>query len=139
MSAATDVARTGLRARLRDDRGSAVAEFALAGALVTVLVLSVVQLAVGLHVRTVAIDAAAEGARLGARVGMTLDDASARTRELLATSLDAGYADDVTARVVERDGASLVEVRVEAPLPVVALLGPSGGLVVTGHALAEEG
>lgn len=120
-----------------DDEGSAVAEFVIAGAFVVLLLLSVVQLALALHVRTIAIDAASEGARLGARSGMTLDDASLRAKELLTTNLSASYAQDVVASTIVRDGATLVEVRVSAPLPVVALLGPTGTLQVQGHALQE--
>lgn len=120
-----------------DDEGSAVAEFVIAGAFVVLLLLSVVQLALALHVRTIAIDAASEGARLGARSGMTLDDASRRAKELLTTNLSASYAQDVVASTTVRDGATLVEVRVSAPLPVVALLGPTGTLQVQGHALQE--
>ena len=137
MSGAPDRMRPRLVREESSDEGSAVAEFVIAGAFVVLLLLSVVQLALALHVRTVAIDAASEGARLGARSGMTLDDARERARDLLAESLSTAYARDVAARTVVRDGATLVEVRVDAPLPVIALLGPSSGLSVTGHALVE--
>jgi hypothetical protein len=52
-------------------------------------------------------------------------------------SLAPGYADGVT--VVDRvvGGLAVIEVRVTAALPVAGLLGPSGTLVVTGHALRE--
>ena len=133
--AATD--DTGTAGGCADDAGSAVAEFVIAGAFVVLLLLSVVQLALALHVRTIAIDAASEGARLGARSGMTLDDASQRAKELLTTNLSASYAQDVGASLIVRDGATLVEVRVSAPLPIVALIGPTGMLQVQGHALQE--
>ncbi|RIJ01598.1 pilus assembly protein, partial [Clavibacter nebraskensis] len=54
---------------MRDDRGSAPAEFVMVGALLVVLALSVVQLALALHVRTTVLDAAAEGARTAALAG----------------------------------------------------------------------
>lgn len=133
--AATD--DTGTAGGYADDAGSAVAEFVIAGAFVVLLLLSVVQLALALHVRTIAIDAASEGARLGARSGMTLDDASQRAKELLTTNLSASYAQDVVASLIVRDGATLVEVRVSTPLPIVALIGPTGTLQVQGHALQE--
>lgn len=119
------------------DAGSAVAEFVIAGAFVVLLLLAVVQLALALHVRTIAIDAASEGARLGARSGMTLADASDRTRSLLTENLSESYAQDVHAGTVVKDGATLVEVRVTAPLPIVALLGPTDALEVEAHALRE--
>ena len=51
----------------RADDGSAVVEFVLVSVLVLVLLLGVVQVALALHVRSLAIDAAAEGARVAAR------------------------------------------------------------------------
>ena len=51
---------------LRDEEGSAVAEFSLVGVLLTALLLAVVQLALALHVRNTVLDAAAEGARYAA-------------------------------------------------------------------------
>ncbi|MGP7960555.1 TadE/TadG family type IV pilus assembly protein [Sanguibacter sp. A247] len=119
------------------DAGSAVSEFVIAGAFVVILLLAVLQLALALHVRTVVIDAASEGARLGARSGMTLGDARERAASALTTNLSARYARDVRATLVERDGAVLVEVSVNAPLPVVALFGPAGALTVDAHALQE--
>lgn len=110
----------------------------LVGALVLLLALGVVQLTLALHVRNTLIDSASEGARYGALVGRTSGDAAQRTRELVRGSLSESYAGEVSATRVERDGVELVEVRVRAPLPVVGLVGPTGGLTVTGHAIAED-
>lgn len=119
------------------ESGSAVAEFVMVSVLVLALFLGVVQVALALHVRATAIDAAAEGARLAARADRGLDSGAARTRELLADSLGRSYAGDVTARHAVSDGLDVVEVTVRAPLPVVGLLGPSGVLTLRGHALEE--
>ncbi len=120
------------------DDGSAIAEFVLVAALVLAVFLGVVQVAFAQHVRSLAIDAAAEGARVAARADREPADGVERTRTLLTRSLTASYATDVAARTVERDGHAVVEVTVRAPLPVVGLLGPSGSMTVTGHALQEE-
>ena len=65
MSPATDppgtVAVHRVRSILRDDGGSAVAEFVMVGALLTVLTLSVIQLGLALHIRNTVLDAASEG------------------------------------------------------------------------------
>ncbi len=45
-------------AALRDDRGSAPVEFVLVGLLLTFLTLAVLQLALALHIRNTALDAA---------------------------------------------------------------------------------
>jgi hypothetical protein len=123
------------------DEGSAVVDFALVGGLLSLLFLSIVQLGLVVHVRNTLIDCAAEGARYGARAGRAPADGVARTRELVALELSAGYEArlaEVSAEVVERSGVEAVEVRVRAPLPLVGLLGPTGELVVQGHAFAEQ-
>ena len=124
-------------ARGSGEQGSAVAEFTMVAALVVALFLGVVQVALVSHVRTLLIDAAAEGARIAARADRGPEDAVDRTRQLIAASLADRFARDVTARTVERDGVPVVEVTVSAPLPVVGLLGPAGLLTVAGHALEE--
>ncbi len=123
------------RRRSRDE-GSAVVDFVLVGALTTLLAASVLQLMLALHVRTTLIDCAAEGARYAALADRDPAQGAARTRELIATALSAGYADHVTARSTAIDGLPVVEVQVTAPLPLLGLLGPSS-LTVTGHGLEE--
>lgn len=119
------------------DGGSAAVDFVLVGGLVTVLFLGVLQLGFALHVRTLLIDSAAEGARLGARLESGPDDAESRTKELIGSALSDRYARDVTTSVVEVGGVEMIEVRVRAPMPVIALLGPSGTQEVRAHALVE--
>lgn len=117
--------------------GSAVVDFVLVSVLLMVLFLGVVQVALAQHVRSMLVDSAAEGARYGARADRGPDDAVERTRDLIAADLSSRYARDVTARYTTRDGIAVVEVSVEAPLPVVGLLGPGGVIDVLGHAVAE--
>jgi hypothetical protein len=122
--------------------GSAVVDFALVGALLTLLFLSVVQLGLVVHVRNTLVDCAAEGARYGARADRSPGDAVERTRALVASELSTAYARRVGNRIfageVDRGGALAVEVRLSAPLPLVGLAGPSGFLTVSGHAYAER-
>ncbi len=125
----------------RDDpdgeRGAVVVDFALVSGLVALLFAGVVQLTLALHVRNTLVDCAAEGARYAALADRSTDDGVARTRSLIATSLGGGFADDVSARETDLRGLPVVEVTVSAPLPVAGLLGPGGGLTVSGHALRE--
>lgn len=121
----------------RPETGSAAVEFLLVSVLVLALLLGVVQVALAVHVRSLATDAAAEGARVAARADRSSADGVARTRALLADALTGDYARDVTASRTAIDGAAVIEVTVRAPLPVVGLLGPGGTLTVRGHALAE--
>jgi len=119
------------------DRGSAVVDFVLVGALLTVLFVAVVQLALALHVRATLIDCAAEGARFGALDGSSPAAGAARTRDLVAGALSPRYAEDVDAGVGSIDGVRVVVVRVRAPLPVLGLLGPGHVVAATGRAMLE--
>lgn len=120
------------------ERGSALVDFLLVSVLVTVLVLGVVQLALTLHVRTVLIDSAAEGARYAALDGNSLVDGTARTRVLIDSSLPAAYARQVETGRTDYRGVPVVEVQVAAPVPILGLLGPAGLIEVTGRAVDEH-
>ncbi|GAB3390056.1 hypothetical protein GCM10027568_13160 [Humibacter soli] len=122
---------------LRDDRGSAPAEFVMVGALLTVLTLTVLQFGLALLVRNTLIDAAAEGAHVAALADNTLGDGRDRTRELIGTALGDDYARDVSARYETFRGMSAVTVTVRAPLPLLGLLGLDRGVEVSGHAPVE--
>lgn len=120
------------------DTGSAIVDFVLVGALVTVLFVALVQLAVVLHVRNTLIDCAAEGARYGGLADRTPADGAARARTLISQDLSARYARDVEAGRETVDGLDTVVVRVTAPLPVLGLVGTGRVLTVSGHALIER-
>lgn len=121
----------------RAERGSAVVEFALVGGLLTVLFVGVLQLCLTLYVRNVLVDCAAAGARVGALADRSPEAGAARARELIRSELNDAYAERVSAAEVAVDGLATIEVRVEAPLPVIGLVGIGRSLAVSGHALAE--
>lgn len=128
--------RTPHRGRRRE-AGSAVADFVMVSALVTVLFMSVLQLGIALYVRNTLISCASEGARLGARADTDPAQGAARTRELITASLPARFAGDVSVAVVDVGGVRVVSVRVRAPLPVIGPLGPDGAYDVRGRAFME--
>ncbi|MBX3098257.1 MAG: pilus assembly protein [Salinibacterium sp.] len=121
---------------MRDDRGSAVAEFVMVSALLTVLTLAVLQLGLALLVRNTLVDAAAEGARFGALADNSRRDGVDRAVDLIATALGPDYAGDVSASTGSYLGQPAIIVTVRAPLPLVGLIGPSA-LEVSGHAAVE--
>lgn len=123
---------------MRRDEGSAPAEFVMVGALLAVLALSVLQLGLALHVRNTVTDAAAEGARTAALAGGSLAEGAARTEDLIHTALGTGYAVEVQARATTWLDLPVAEVAVSAPLPVIGLLGVTGGIEVSGHAALED-
>ena len=127
----------GRAARGRED-GSAVAGFLMVSLLVTTMFLGLVQVAVIVHVRSVLIDCAAEGARLAARADRGLGDGEVRARELIAASLSPAYADAVAAVYVSDGDLNLVQVEVNAPIPAIGLWSAGGDLTVSGHALVED-
>jgi hypothetical protein len=119
------------------ERGSAVVEFVLVGALLTILALSVLQLALVLLVRNTVLDAASEGARYAALADNTGEDGVARTRDLITTAIGSGYARDVDESVGTYLGHPATIVTVRSPLPIVGLFGIDHGLEVSGHAAIE--
>lgn len=124
--------------RLLTDSGSAAAEFVLVGTLLTVLVLTVMQLALVLHIRNTVLDAAAEGARFAALADSEPGDGETRTRQLISAAIGAGYAEDVTLARGRHLGHPSIAISVRTPLPLLGLLGLDRGMEVTGHAAIEK-
>jgi hypothetical protein len=123
---------------VRDERGAAVADFAMVSILVVVLFLSVFQLGLALHTRNTLISCASEGARLGARADAVPGQGASRTEALISQSLSPRYARRVSTREAVVDGVRVIEVRVVAPVPVIGLLGPDDRLDVVGRAFMES-
>ena len=88
----------------REERGAAIADFAMVSVLVVVLFLAVVQLGLALHTRNMLISCASEGARLGARADAVDGEGVARTESLISASLSPHYARHVTSRETVVDG-----------------------------------
>jgi len=126
-----------LLTRLREDRGSAVVEFALVTPLLLLVALAVLQVILALHVRSTLTAAAAEGARAGALAGAGLAIAESRTRDVLDDALGGDAAQDVVASRTRLEGVEVVRVLVTARLPLLGTLGPTA-LTVEGHAIAER-
>ena len=125
--------------RLRaEESGSAVVEFVLVSALLTVLTLSVIQLGLALHIRNTVLDAAAEGARFASLADTSLSDGATRTRDLISTALSPGYAADVSASSTSHRGHPSVIVTVRTPLPLFGLIGIDDGLEVSGYVPIEQ-
>jgi len=123
--------------RVREDRGSAVVEFALVTPLLLLVALAVLQVVLALHVRSTLTAAAAEGARAGALAGAGLAIAESRTRDVLDDALGGDAAQDVVASRTRLEGVEVVRVLVTARLPLLGTLGPTA-LTVEGHAIAER-
>jgi TadE-like protein len=113
-------------------------DFALVGAVLTLLFVAVLQFAVVVHVHNTLVDCASEGARFGALADQSPDSGAQRARELIAADLSGAYATDVTAGRERFAGLDTVVVRVRAPMPLVGLLGAGRLLTVEGHADAER-
>ena len=123
--------------RWREEEGSAVAEFVMVSALLTLLTLSVLQLGFALLIRNTLLDAAAEGARFGALADNSPADGVARTVDLISVALGPGYAREVSASSGDWLGHPAITVTVRTPLPLIGLVGIDDGLEVSGHAAVE--
>lgn len=122
--------------RLASERGSATVEFTLVAALLTFVVLSVMQLGLSLYVRNVVIDACGEGARYGALLDGDAETGVERTRELITMAVSERYAQDISADYVTVDGVETLVITARAPLPVVGLLGVAE-FEAEGHGVLE--
>jgi hypothetical protein len=122
----------------RRDEGSAVADFVMVSALVTLLFLALLQLGMALYVRNTLISCASEGARFGARAGSEPAQGAQRTRALITGYLGHRFATDVSVDVVDVDSVRVVSVRVVAPVPVLGPLGAGGDYDVVGRAFLER-
>jgi Flp pilus assembly protein TadG len=130
--------RAGLATNLRDEAGASPVEFVLVGALLTVLTLGVLQFGLAVYVRNVVHDAAVEGAYHAALADTTLAEGAQRTRDIVGRTIGAEYITDVTVHETGALGQPTVEVRVQATLPLVGLLGAPRGLEVMAHAPVES-
>ena len=122
---------------ITSERGSAVAEFVMVGAILTVLTVSVLQLALALLVRNTVLDAASEGARFAALADNVPADGVARCRTLITLAIGSDYARDVTVSTGDWRGDPAVTVTVRTTLPVIGLLGIADAVEVSGHAIVE--
>lgn len=120
------------------ERGAAVVDFVLIGALLTSLFLAIVQLTLVLHVRNTLIDAAASGARYGTLADRNDGDAKERTVQLITAALNSDFARDVGTSESTFQGIRTLEVTVRAPLPVIGFIGPRALLEVKGHAVIQR-
>lgn len=118
----------------REERGAATAEFTMVAALLTLLFLAVVQFAGMIHIRNTLIDAASSGARFGALDDRSAEDGLARTEQLIASSISARYAEDISYEYLEEPEGRVLRITVRASVPVLAVLPGVGELEVTGSA-----
>ena len=116
------------------ESGSAVAEFVMVSALLTMLFISVLQLALVLHVRNTLMDAAASGARFGTLADRSPAEGVQRTRELIAGSLGAGLSQDVEFRDITIGDQPGLRITVSAPFPLLGYFAVGGHLNVSGEA-----
>lgn len=123
--------------RRRNERGSAVVDFVLVGGLLTMFFLTIIQLALVLHVRNTLIDAAASGARYGTLADRSAADAQERTADLIGTALNGEFAQDISAAEVTFQGMRTLEITIKAPMPFIGLIGPRELLEVKGHAAIQ--
>lgn len=121
--------------RLRSDEGAAPVEFALVSPLLLLVALAVLQLTVALHVRSIVIGAASEGARLAAMGD--LSSGVERTERILQTSIAGAAIRDTVVRVDRSGPVAVTAVDVTVDLPLVGLLGPVP-MTVTGRAVIES-
>ena len=123
------------------ERGSAVVDFVLVGALIVALLLAVLQIAVYVHLRNVVVASAQEGARYAADADVPTAAGAGRTLEVVGRATSAGTAaglDCTSVQEVDGSGLTLVVVRCTGAVPsIFAALGDLLPLQATGRAVEE--
>ena len=122
---------------MRDERGSALADFALVSVILVPLFFAILQLALIWHVKTTLTAAASQGARYGAAYERTATDGADRTRSVVEDVFGPRLQDQVWADESTTNRQVMVEVTVRAQVPVVAFWGPTITVQVSGHAVRE--
>ncbi len=120
------------------DSGSAVAEFALISALLTLVLAGALQIGLVIHVRNTVIDSAIAGARQAGLADQTDADGRRLAAELITLSLGESYARSISVTTTARGAVEIVEVRVRTPLPVLGLWGPAEVWELRGRSIAED-
>ena len=124
--------------RLRADDGAAPVEFALITPLLLLVALAVLQLALVLHVREVAVGAASQGARVAAMTNGDLLQGKARAVRVLHQSIAAPALRSTHARIDREGPVPVAAVDMTLDLPIVGMFGPTT-MTVTGRSLLESG
>jgi Flp pilus assembly protein TadG len=123
------------------ERGSAVVDFVLVGALIVALLLAVLQIAVYVHLRNVVVASAQEGARYAADADVPTDAGAGRTLEVVGQATSSRTAAGLScSSVQEVDGSGLALVVVRCTGAVPSLFAPLGDLLpleATGRAVEE--
>lgn len=123
---------------VRSDRGSAIAEFVLVGALLSLVFASLLQLGLAMHVKNTVVDSAVAGARQAGLGDQSAADGEELTRTLVSSALSPSYADDISVSRTHENGLDIVTVTVTTPVPVLGLLGPRAAWELTGRSIAED-
>jgi len=124
-----------LRRLFTDSKGSAVAEFVMITTLLVLIAVTLIQLALVLHVRNTLIDAASNGAHYGALANRSTADAHERTQRLITESLHSGFAKNINVHSADLGESRLITVSVETRVPLVGLLPNGWNLHVQGEAV----
>jgi Flp pilus assembly protein TadG len=126
---------------LPGERGSAVVDFVLVSLLIVALLLSVLQVAVYVHVRNVVVASAQEGARSAANAAVDSAFGAARTVQVVARATSVRTAEGLSCTSAEEPdptGLTLVVVHCSGAVPsLLATLGDLLPVEVTGRAVKE--
>lgn len=110
----------------------------MVAAVLVILTVTIIQLAVFVHVRNTLTDAASTGARFGALQDRGPEDGVQRTRDLIDATVSADQAEDVTYEYIGGEDGRTLRVTVQAQVPLLGLGPGLGEIEVTGSAYEFE-
>ncbi|SEA18148.1 TadE-like protein [Bowdeniella nasicola] len=127
-----------MKRALSEEEGSVIPEYVMVLTVLIFVLLALIQFVFAIHVRSILVDSAAEGARRAALMKSTDAEGIALTEQLVSSALVDNYASNVAIEHVNLDGLAAVRVTISAPLPLIGLIGPDSQLTVSAHAVEEE-
>lgn len=112
-------------------------DFILVVPVLIAVALAVLQVILVMHVRTVLISAAAEGARAAALADADRHAGERRARAIIQESIAASTVEHIDVHAIRRGNAVLMAIDIDARLPLLGLFGPTA-MHVHGHSLLEQ-
>lgn len=112
-------------------------DFVLVVPILVAVALAVLQVTLVMHVRTVLVSAAAEGARAAALADADPRAGERRARAIIDESLASSMVQRIDVHASRLGSAVVMALDIDARLPLLGLLGPTA-LHVHGHSLLER-
>ncbi|MBX3312658.1 MAG: pilus assembly protein [Microbacteriaceae bacterium] len=130
-------AKRALKTVLGNQHGSAAVEFIGASVLVLLMMLMVFQVSMFMYVRTVSIDALAQGAQVAARYDSNIAEGLAVAENILVNNFGENFKGKIRGKVVETGQERNVVLTAMVPMPILGFVGIPEAIEISAEAPIE--